>query len=285
MKFDSNQAWQQATAAVSANFSMLLPIAGVFFLVPSLVSTWFFGDMQAAMLANIANPQANEAMVQGMIGKFAGFGLAAMLVQSVGNMALLGLLTDRARPTVGEAIGNAVKSLPTVIGAIVLFIVAYFVVALVAGIVIGGAAALVKSMALTAILAIAALVAVFYVLTKLSLTLPVIVIERVMNPATALTRSWQLTKGNSFRIFLFYLLLAIAYLVVAIVVFVALGSLFGIGQMAVGAAPPGSAALIGMGLLSGVLGAVVAMYLNAILAAVHRQLSGPSADAISQTFG
>ena len=141
MKFDSNQAWQQATAAVSANFSMLLPIAGVFFLVPSLVSTWFFGDMQAAMLANIANPQANEAMVQGMIGKFAGFGLAAMLVQSVGNMALLGLLTDRARPTVGEAIGNAVKSLPTVIGAIVLFIVAYFVVALVAGIVIGGAAA------------------------------------------------------------------------------------------------------------------------------------------------
>ena len=53
-----------------------------------------------------------------------------------------------------------------------------------------------------------------YVLVKLSLSLPVIAIDKVHNPFTALARSWRLTKGNSFRLFLFYLLLFIVYLVI-----------------------------------------------------------------------
>ena len=41
MKFDSNGAWLDAMAAVRANRQVLLAVAGVFFLLPTLLSTVF----------------------------------------------------------------------------------------------------------------------------------------------------------------------------------------------------------------------------------------------------
>lgn len=284
MTFNGNQAWQEGMAAIRANRSMLLPVAGVFFLLPSLVSVWFFSDVQMAMIENFSDPTKAERALQTMGAGTWASSLIGMLLQLVGFMTLLALFRDHGRPTVGDAIGLALKSLPTLVGAMLLFFFAYGIVALAAMALIGGLAALTKSVALAGFLGLALFVLVCHVLTRLSLTMPVIVIDRVTNPLHALGRSWLLTKANSLRLFTFYLLLGIGYVVVALVLFSVLGALIGIGQLTSASLVPGSAALIGMGLLSGLVSAVVSMIFSAILAAIHRQLAGPSTGAIAETF-
>ena len=278
MQFDSNRAWREATALASANREVLLAVAGVFFLLPGFASVLFLSDFQADMMANFGNPAAAERIMEGMTGPVVGFGLVSFLLQSVGYLAMLALLTDRARPTVAEAIGGAIKALPTVIGAALLFFASYLMAVLVFTLVVGALGAVTGLGAVVAVLLPLLVAGMVYVMVKLSLILPVIVIEDIRNPMSALTRSWRLTKGNSLRIFVFYLLLAVAYLVIVMVV--------GMVAMALTAliAGQGKAAMLVGGLISGIVGAAASALLTAILAAIHRQLAGPSAGALDATF-
>ena len=68
MKFDSNRAWREASAAASANREVLVAVAGVFFLLPGLASVLFLSDFQADMMANFGNPAAAERIMKGMTG-------------------------------------------------------------------------------------------------------------------------------------------------------------------------------------------------------------------------
>lgn len=284
MKFDSNNAWNRAIASVGANRDVLLPVAGVFFLLPALASTWLMSDAYELILANLRNPNGlNEAMQQ-VGGKVYGFGLLSFVIQMIGYMAMLALLTDRTRPTVGQAIGSAVRSLPTLVAATLIFAVGYafFVVAL--SMVVGLLAALTKSAAVAVVLGIALLVAVFAVMVRLSLTLPVIVIEGVMSPVAALVRSWNLTRGNGLRIFTFYLLLMIGLLVLYLVFAMVFGLFIGFGSMAAGSLSQSTVPAIAMGLVGAVVGTLLSVVMTGVLAAIHAQLAGPSTEAISDTF-
>ena len=278
MKFDSNRAWREASASASANRDVLLALAGVFFLLPGLASVLFLSDFQADMMANFGNPAAAERIMKGMTGPVVGFGLVSFLLQSIGYLAMLALLTDRTRPTVGEALGAAIKALPVVIGAALLFFFGYMM-AIVVFAALAGVLSSVTGLGAVAVLLVVGLIGgVVYAMIKLSLVLPVIVIDRVHNPVAALVRSWQLTKGNSLRLLLFYLLLGIAYLVVVMVA--------GMVSMALAAliAGQGKATMLIGGVVSGVVGAAASALFTAILAAIHRQLAGPSPEAIGATF-
>ena len=136
--------------------------------------------------------------------------------------------------------------------------------------------------ALTGLQALAALggvigfVATCYIFTKLSLAAPVIAIDGERNPVRALARSWTLTKGNSIRLFFFYLLLFIALVVVSGVIGMIVMLVFGLmGEEVM---------LIGSGLINSAVNAVVIVLMLGVLAAVHRQLAGPSAESMGETF-
>ena len=278
MIFDSNQAWREAVASVSANRDVLVPVAGVFFLLPAIISTLFLSDVQATILSNLGNPDVAEQAMEGLPGQCLTVGLSAAIVQLIGFLALLALLTDRQRPTVGQAIVTGIKSLPTLIAASVLFVVGYVLVATLVTMLAAGLGALLNFPALTVVLSLLMLAAVVYVMVKLSLTLPVIIIEKVTNPVAALVRSWQLTKGQSLRLFVFYVLLFLAYAVISIV----FAFLF-MGLVSV-VTKPGTMSLLLTGVVSGVVGAAASVLMTAIFAAIHRQFAGPSTGAISQTF-
>jgi membrane-anchored glycerophosphoryl diester phosphodiesterase (GDPDase) len=282
MKFNGSLAWQEGMNAISANRSVLAPVAGVFFLLPALASVWFMSDVQMALMDSLQDPEKAKRLVEGIGAGTWLTGIVSTLLQMAGFMALLSLFRDDGRPTVGQAIGSAFTGLPTLIAAMILSFFGFFfattlVFSLVA--ILGAAAAPVGF-----VLALMAMAVMVYIPVKLSLTMPVIVIEKVGNPLAALTRSWRLTKGNSLRLFGFYLLLLIGYVVISAVVISVLGVLLGIGQFTSDSLVPGSAALIAMGLASGLVGAAVSVLFSAILASIHRQLAGPSTGAIAQTF-
>ncbi|SFF87883.1 hypothetical protein SAMN05518801_102396 [Novosphingobium sp. CF614] len=279
MKFDSNRAWLDAIAAVNANRQVLVPVAGVFFLLPTLLSTMFLTEVQTRMLEAFGKPQVVERMFVDNLGLFVGFGIGGLLVQCVGYLSVMALLSDRGRPTVGEAIVAALKALPTLVATMLLTMLGMFLASMAIGVVLGGLLGLIAGTGVaTVVTMVALLVGVVYVWVKLSLVVPTVVNERIGNPVTAMVRSWRLTRHNSLRLFGFYLMLAIGYVAVAFVVTLAL-----IGPVAL-LAGQGQALTLFTGVVSGAIGAVSSVILIAVLAYTHRQLAGPSPEEISHTF-
>ena len=271
MKFDMNLAWREASGMVSVNAQVLAIIAGVFFFLPSFAM---------ALFAPMPEPTTgmDETQAMKMVGAYyseaAPWLILVGIAQAIGVLALLALLTDRRRPTVGEALkSGAVSFLPYFAAQLLLGVA----VAL-AFVVIIGAATASGSVALAAILFPLGFVGLVYVMTKTSLTAPVIVIDGLRNPIRALSRSWNLTKGNSLRLFGFYFLVFLAFIVIMIVISMIVGL---ISTIALGA---GMLSQIANGIMSGFAGALLVVYFVAIIASAHRQLSGSSPEAISQTF-
>ena len=278
MKFDSNRAWQDAISAVSANRDVMLPVAGVFFLIPAVAQAFFLTDIQAQIMTDMGNPKVLENLTTGQVTSLFGFGLVAFVAQLVGYLALLALLTDRTRPTVGDALKTGLRALPTLIGAALLFFGAYLVASLLFAAIVGGLAAVTGSVAIGAVLTILFLVAIVYSMVKLSMTLPVVVIEGVFSPLAALKRSWQLTRGNSVRLALFYLLLFVAYMALAIVAgMILMGLLSVLSDLK-------TLNLVLAGVISGVIAAAASVLFAGVLASAHRQLAGNSPEAIGKTF-
>ena len=290
MRFSGNRAWQDAIGLISANREVLLVIAGVFIFLPNLLTSFFMKGVQQRMLAMLPRLQhaATPAAVQPFITLYAHLApwlLVIMVAQAVGICAMLALLTDHRRPTVGEALVIGLKSLPTLIGVGLIFILGYILLAGVAVMGIGVVAMAVPVLAV--LLAIAAFVGVMWLAMRFLLIQPVVVIEREMNPFRAIAASWRLTGGNAWRLLGFFLLLLIAYVVLMVVVSMVMGVLL---MFAAGAARLASASgqspivTLGSGIVSGLLGAGFIVVFTGLLAAIHRQLAGPSAEAIADTF-
>lgn len=274
MKFDMSRAWNEAVAMIGGNREVLTIVAGLFFFVPAVITTMVVPEMPQPPAG--ADPQqVFERLGETMAATYAQYWwlfLLATIVQGIGTIALLALLRDSARPTVGEAIRTgATGFLPYILASILIG----FAVVLVA-LVLVGLPSLVTP-ALGVLGALLALLVIVYMMVKFSLVGPVIAIEKIFNPAAALKRSWGLTKGNSLRLFGFYLLLFIVYMVIAAIVTAVLGLLVaGLGM--------GTVSQVVQGLISGLLGAVVTVVFVSVLAAVHRQLAGPSAENLGETF-
>jgi hypothetical protein len=262
VKFDSNLAWKEASAAISANRDVVFALAGVFFLLPGLVMALLFPAPQPT--AGMDSKEA-AAVIADYYTSILPLLLPLILFQAAGTLALLTLLTDRSRPTVGEAIGTGVKGiLPYVLAQILLGVG----VGLVGGLVLAIGSA--TGTAALTVLGLAAVgLMVIYVAIKTSLVAPVVAVEGERNPIAALRRSWLLTKSNSLRIAVFYLLVGVVFLVVISVVV----ALVGIVASLAGGAHAGE---IAGAVISSALNAVMVLYFVAIVAATHRQLAGAS---------
>jgi hypothetical protein len=259
MKFDMSEAWREAMAMLSGNREVLLVVAGLFFFLPNVALGFALGGMQEIM-AMVDPKQAEDAMMTLMADKWWLIVLGA-LAAIIGNLALLALLRDQQRPTVGEALKTALRGLLPAFAANLLLGISI-------GVVFGALLVIARAtgnQALAALVLVICAIGVIYVAIKFSLTAPVIAIDQVMNPIRALVNSWRLTKGSSLRLFSFYLLLGIAFLVLYIVV----GFVLTLVTVALGK----DSALVINAVLNGLLSAVASTVFVAVLAAIHRQLS------------
>jgi len=274
MKFDMGRAWNDAVALLRANQQVVLVVAGVFFFLPYLAMMVFLPDYAQALgpagTSQAATPDEALAELTSLYTKLWWAILLVAVVQGIGMLGLLALLTDRNRPTVAEALVIRAKSFLTYLGAQILQSIV-MVLIIIVPFVVGGAAGLAAGV----IVGLLAAVAVLYLFTKFSLSIPVIVAERVMNPVTALGRSWALTKGNSVRLFFFYCLLFIVLIVITIVLSIVLGI--------IGAITGPEGALLVSGLSNAIVNMIGLSLFLAVLAAAHRQLSGAAA-SVGETF-
>ena len=269
MRFDSNAAWQQAAASVRASRDVLLAVAGVFILLPNLAFSLLFPQPHGQ--PGMTPDQMMEVMRAFYTEALPWF-LPVIVLQGIGTLALLALLTDRRRPTVGEAIRLGALGLLSYLGAQLLL---GLTVGLAGGILLTLAAAT-KSTALASVVLIMLLLALVYIAIRTVLVPAAIMVEGERSPVRALRRSWALTAGNGGRIGVFLALL----LVVALIVLVLVGGLFGL----LGALMGATGALVVNALFSAGLSAVVSVYFVAIVAAIHRQLAADTGGPAAQVF-
>ncbi|WP_260924557.1 lipoyltransferase [Novosphingobium sp. 9] len=269
MKFDSNRAWQDSVAAVRANREVLFAVAGVFFLLPSLLAGVLLTGLETQIYTNFENKTLVNQLVMDNIGTLFGVGLGSVVMQLIGYFALARLLADRARPTVGTVIASAIRALPTLIATMVIALAATMAVLVLPAALfapLGGAGA-----ALGAVVSLFGIALLIHAAVRVSLLVPVVVNDGLLNPVHALRRSWQLTRRHALRLFGFFCLLMLAYLIIGMVVNMALITpvllLAGEGNL-----PTLWAALV-----SGLFNAVASVVTVAVLVAIHRQLSSDSA--------
>lgn len=271
MTFDSNRAWKEASEAVIANREVLFAIAGVFILLPSLAFAVFFP--QPTPPAGLQGEAAMKFALDFYMS-IAPWAITIAVVQAIGTLAMLALFTDRSRPTVGEALKRGVGGLLSYFAAQILLGLGMGL----SGAILVGLVGFTGNRALIALVLVVFVIVALYVAIKTSLVSPVIMVEGQRNPILALQRSWRLTKGNSFRLALFYFLVGLAFMIGMMVVLMVVGAVLAL-LLGLGEASRTIAALV-----SSALGAVMTVYFVAILASAHRQLAGPSTEAISSTF-
>lgn len=275
MKFEMGRAWNDAVAVLRANRQVVLVLAGVFFFLPYLALIIFMPDYMQSLGASGNGQPADAGEIFAQLNRVYSEIWWALLImaviQGIGMLGMLALLSDSKRPTVGEALAIGAKCFLPYIGAQILESIAIVVVVLIPFAVAGAAGA-----GAGLLVGLVAAPVVAYLFTKFSLAIPVIVIDGVMNPVTALSRSWSLTKGNSLRLFGFYVLLFITLMVISMV----LAIVFGI----IGALTGPEASLFIGGLSNALINMIAISFFLAVLAAIHRQLSGTASAAVGATF-
>ncbi|MEL7199782.1 MAG: hypothetical protein AAGL10_15835 [Pseudomonadota bacterium] len=276
MQFDMSAAWSRGMELIRDNFSLLVIVAAVFLLLPSVAIYLMFPDF-ATMADPTADQAAVEAMVLDMIGPLIGIGLGAIIVQFAGYGAIIALMGD-GRPTVGEAIVTGFKIVPSMIAVFVLFLVAYFLAALILIVpfsLLGGFLGSPEIFGLLAVIPI--FLMVIYIAARMSLTMPVAILENTLNPFKAIWRSVKLTGPSQWSILIFWVVLFIAYFVIALL----LGAVFGVLAAIAGT---GVTAMLILGLLNGAIGMAIGLVICGVSVAMHRQLAGMSDEDIASTF-
>jgi hypothetical protein len=254
---DGIAAWHGARRMVFANRDMLAAIAGVFFLLPLLVASAVLPTPQVTK--GMDEQQLTQAVAQ-FYTSASPVLLALSLPMLVGYLTVLIVLLDRSRPTVGAAIALAVRTLPSYLAAQLIT----NLVLMVLFTVLGTALALLLPAQIAALLALLAMV---YPLTRIVLTGPEMVAQRLRNPLRAIGASLSRTRGQFLGILMFLgpatMLFLVVYSLIAFFVSMALFNVTeGEAQRMIGDA------------ISGLIVALGCTYFTAMVASTYNQL-GP----------
>lgn len=279
-----------ATAMASLR-SRGLGLVGIWLAFFVMMIVFFFaafavigGSILAASQIGLSGDNMGAGAGLGMILFVILFYVAYLMIYMAQGLAMSHYASPLVSADVGGSIVTGFKGALTMLGAVLLFVVAYFVIALL----LMAVAALFSLLgkAGSAIFGIAVISAALYVMCRLSILMPVVAVDGVRNPVTAIARTWRLTGGNALAIFLSLLAYIIAAVVIVGGVFYAyFGTLTSMEQSAAMGAEPAVGAMIGMVLIFAFVGLVFAAAGAALVSAIHSKLSDLGTASLDQTFG
>ncbi len=279
--FNLSKVWDRSIELVMSNWQLLAIIAGVFMLLPTLamyVAVPELSDMGAmAQPDPDASPEEVFAELGDLYAGIAPYALVSTVLSFIGYSAMVALMGETG-VTVGETIKRGAKSVLTLIAVTVLFFLAYMLGAILIFIPVALLGLVGEALAaIGGILgAVAVIAMMLFLIGRFSVTMPVIVLEKDLNPVTAMVKSWKLTAPKKWALMGFWSLLLIAYTVIALIVTSAVG--------VIAALASGTASALIMGIFTGLLGVIVAMIVSGIAVALYQSLSGQTAESVSETF-
>ncbi len=241
MKFSYDRAWNDVRWLWSAHGEFLAIIAGLFLMVPDFTRNLFIPPPAITKFDAAALQVLEKYFVENSLSLF-----LLSLPVLVGSAAILALMVDARRPTVGQAIGVAAFMLPSIFVLNLLSNLAIF----------GGLLALV--------------VPGIYLIGRLSVAPAWQMAHRSMNPITAIARAFDLTRGNGWSITGIVLIFWITGAIIAR----GIGAILGI---LISFVVPKMSLMAVSAFLSAILSATLMLAMLVLAAAIYRQLA-PRAD-------
>ncbi len=273
MKFSASKAFSDAFQRLGARFGLLVGIWLIFF-IAIIAAFAAFGGAIFAMVrqAGTGNPGA------GMGLSLILFYVIYLLVLFAQQIALSRASAARDQDTFAVSIGAGLRGAIPMFGVLLIYLVAGLGLGIVLSLMMAGLVAATQSPALTFVLGLAMLLGFFYLFARLSMVLPVMAIDEVRNPFTALARAWRLTARNSVKIALTWGLVLIA---MSVLYFAAFLITVGLPQPGT---PAGPTASVGLLVMMVVLGLSAGLYMVTLCTAMFEQLSPSSIEQTAETF-
>lgn len=240
MNFSYDRVWADVVAMVRANFGVLLAITGVFLFLPAF-AMWLFAPLPQP---DGDSGDAIKLLTDYYLTNWLWF-LVLTIVSAFGQAAILVLLLDRGRPTVGEALSTAAR------------VLAVFVL---------------MEMLVNLVLAfgfLAFIVPGIYLMGRLTIVPATMIAEGLGNPVAAIQRGFAYTAGLGWRI-------AGLVLLVAIVGWIALAAASSVIGVLGGLLLPESLTPIAAAFGDALGGAGLGLLLALLGAAIYRQLRSPN---------
>jgi hypothetical protein len=259
MALSIGKAWDEAKAALVTNKRLIVPVALGLILVPAVVSA-----MVEPRPAAGAEPEAGPWML---------VMLAMIFVMLAGQMAIV-LLTHGWQGSVGEAIGRAVRRLPTLLLAALMVMVPMILILSLVLAIVGlatGADGQFSAASLSPTGWLVIIIGFLIILAVGVRLLPMIVLiaSEQAGPITSIKRAFGLTRGHFWKLLAFMLLATIAFLIVASAAGAVIGSIV---SLALGRPEPWSVSLLLVALTAGVAQAAFIAIYTAMLARITAQL-------------
>ena len=275
MKFDMNACWARAVDLVRSNSQLLIVIAGMFLLLPSVAMYLLVPDIEL-----FADPTTSQEVLAERLGEILGpmlgVGLISLMVQFAGYGAMVALMGDE-RPTVGQALGIGLKTVPSLIAVMIAFMLMYmfggFLIALPISLIVGVAG--VPALGLIVIFPV--LLYVFWLMARMSLVMPALILGGTLNPIKAIANSFRLTRESQWSVMIFWVVLGAVFIIISLL-------LTGITSLVAAVFGGGTISLLILGLANGLLGCASGIMICAIAVAMFTQLAGPNPKAIAETF-
>lgn len=260
-------AWNEASTFVSREARLLFPLAFMLVALP-----------MAVVGALAPQPQTPQEVSQP--GLWFGLFLAAALMGVVGNLAI-STLALRPGQSVGEAIGRGFRRFPSLLGAILLLMLAgmalFFIAAIIMVMLVPGAASSASAgvanpalAAATGLVILLLLPVLLYFGARLAPMTPLAAAEDT-GPIGVLSRSWTLTRGHALKLVAFLIVIGLT----AGVISFAVQAIAGLAAMAAtGSIQPGTTGAFVVQLVLAAVNTVVATYITCTIAFIYAQLSG-----------
>ncbi len=243
-------AYSEAASFVRREKKLLAPLVLALMVVPATVS----------QLVQPGDPFSGSQGLQPWMAIAA----LALLAGLVGQMAISRLALGW-HGSLGETIILALKRLPTVLGAFLLFFLSLSLVLIPVIVVLtllGGGASGAK------LANVIALLAIFGVAPRILLA-PAIAMDRPLGPWRLIRETWRATAGQYWRLLGFFLLFLAASLIVAVAASSVVGTL---ATLAIGSPSPMSVSRLIMALTGGLVQAIVATVYAAMIGRIVAQL-------------
>ena len=272
-----SRAWDESRSILARDGRLFASVALALVALPlAILATCVPGGMIAALGLAIA----------GNIGSGVGL-IAVLLIMLLGQLSIT-RLTLGPSISVGGAIGAALRRAPSYIGAAfivgVVITVAIFILALALVLIARPASQEALETSPVAMIAMAGVVVVYLVIfTRVISVAPAIATsEPEQGPLGIVRRAWKLTAGHFWRIAGFVILFFIASSIASAAIAMAFGTAV---QLGLGPVEPFSTSAALVGLVEGLLTAVVVSLLMIMLARIYAQLAGRDASVSVPTTG
>jgi hypothetical protein len=252
-KLSLSQAWEETRAVLARDGRLFVAVALALFVLPGVVL-----DVVVPETRNNELPAAGAWVIVAII---------AALVSLAGQIAVI-RLSMQPHMTVGEAIVHGARRLLAYIAAVLIWVVPILVVGSILY------AALKNNpehpSAAIGFGLIALSVVGFFLAVRMILASAVASAEPI-GPIAIVRRSWDLTRGNWWRLFAFLLLFAIG----AVCLLWAVDSVFGLlARVTLGDLGPLTLASLAVGIVSQLISAVLSVLFFVMLARIYLQRSG-----------